>query len=92
MFTAYSAHLEGYLSIFQQGVQCGHRDFANYGDGQGAASLCKMCPAFAVQPAAVGVRMLRPHWGPLHSRAAEIRPEADALLQQVAAIVDGVVA
>jgi len=94
LFTAYAAHLEGYLSIFQQGVQCGHRDFANYGDGQGAAfqQLCKMCPAFAVEAAAVGVRMLRTHWGPLNSRAAEIRPEADALLQQVAAIVDGAVA
>jgi hypothetical protein len=45
-----------------------------------------------VEAAAVGVRMLRTHWGPLNSRAAEIRPEADALLQQVAAIVDGAVA
>jgi hypothetical protein len=52
----------------------------------------KMCPAFAVEAAAVGVGMLRTHWGPLNSRAAEIRPEADALLQQVAAIVDGAVA
>jgi hypothetical protein len=51
-----------------------------------------MCPAFAVEAAAVGVRVLRPHWGPLNSRAAELRPEADALLQQVEAIVDGAVA
>jgi len=91
LFASYSATLEGFLSIFQQGVSCGHKDFANYGDGQGAAfqQLCKMCPAFAVESAAVGLRVLRSHWGPLNSRAAEIRSEADTLLRQVQSIVDG---
>jgi hypothetical protein len=90
LFAAYSKGSDGYLGIFQEGVECGHDDLANYGDGTGAAfqQLCKSCPAFAVETAAIGLRMLRSHWGPIISRAAEIRPEADALLRQVQSIVD----
>jgi len=61
-------------------------------EGVALQQLCKMCPGFAVEAAAIGVRVLRSHWGPLNSRAAEIRPEAEALLQKVEAIVDGAVA
>jgi N-acetylmuramoyl-L-alanine amidase len=90
LFTEYSKNSNGFLSIFQEDVTCGHGDYANYGDGDGAAfqQLCKSCPAFAVECAAVGLRILRTHWGPITNRAAEVRPEADALLQQVQSIVD----
>jgi hypothetical protein len=92
LFSSYSSSPDGFLSIFQEGVSCGHGDYANYGDGDGAAfqQLCKSCPAFAAETAGVGLRVLRSHWGPLNSRAAEIRPEADALLQQVQSIVDAI--
>jgi N-acetylmuramoyl-L-alanine amidase len=94
LFSDYSKKPDGFLSIFQEGVNCTHGDYANYGDGDGAAfqQLCKSCPAFAVESAGVGLRVLRSHWGPLNSRAAEVRPEADALLQQVQSIVDGYLA
>jgi len=90
LFASYSKNPDGFLSIFQEGVSCTHIDYANYGDGDGAAfqQLCKSCPAFAVEAAAVGLRVLRSHWGPIKSRAAEIRPEADALLQSVQSVVD----
>src|SRR5205807_3505910 len=89
LFSRYSDNPEGFLSIFQEGVSCSHGDYANYGEGVGAAfqALCKSCPAFAAESAAVGLRVLRSHWGPLNSRAAEIRPEADVLLQQVQGVV-----
>jgi N-acetylmuramoyl-L-alanine amidase len=89
LFADYTAKPDGFLSIFQEGVVTGHNDLANFGDGDGAAfqQLCKSCPAFAAQFAAVGLRVLRTHWGPIKSRAAEVRAEADALLQQVQAIV-----
>jgi hypothetical protein len=94
LFNSYSTSLDGYLSIFQEGVRCGHLDFANYGDGQGAAfqQLCKVCPAFAVESAAVGIRALRPAWGTINNRHSELRTDADVLFQQVQAIVDGAVA
>jgi hypothetical protein len=90
LFSNYSKNPDGFLSIFQEGVSCGHGDYANYGDGNGAAfqQLCKSCPAFAAESAGVGLRVLRAHWGPINSRAAEVRLEADALLQQVQSIVD----
>jgi N-acetylmuramoyl-L-alanine amidase len=93
LFDSYSNNPDGFLSIFQEGVSCSHGDFANYGDGDGAAfqQLCKSCPAFAAESAAVGLRVLRSHWGPIKSRAAEIREEADTLLQQVQSMVDGYV-
>jgi hypothetical protein len=55
LFSEYSKNPQGFLSIFQEGVICGHHDLANYGDGDGAAfqQLCKSCPAFAVEAAAV---------------------------------------
>jgi hypothetical protein len=89
LFTDYSSNPDGFLSIFQEGVTCSHGDFANYGDGNGEAfqQLCKSCPAFAVEAAAVGLRVLRKAWGPINRREAEIRPEADVLLQQVQRIV-----
>jgi len=93
LFADYSRNPEGFLSIFQEGVSAGHGDLANYGSGDGAAfqQLCKSCPAFAVEAAGVGLRVLRKHWGPINSRAVEIRPEADALLKQVQSIVDAYV-
>jgi hypothetical protein len=59
LFSDYSSNPDGFLSIFQEGVSCTHGDYANYGDGDGAAfqQLCKSCPAFAAQAAAVGLRV-----------------------------------
>ena len=88
LFTAYSAKPEGFLSTFQEGVPA--KDTENVGAGEGVAfqRLCKSCPAFAVETAAVGLRVLRKHWGPITRHEAEIRPEADKLLQQVQSVVD----
>lgn len=88
LFAHYSARPDGFLSIFQEGLQ--PRETENFGSGEGAAfqRLCKTCPAFAAEAAAIGLRVLRKHWGPINRQEAEIRPEADALLKQVEQIVD----
>jgi hypothetical protein len=90
LFKAYSDGRDGFLSIFQEGATCGHGDFANYGDGQGEEfqKLCKACPAFAAEFAALGLRVLRKHWGPINSRDAEVTAQADSLLRQVQLLVD----
>ena len=82
---------DGLLSIFQEGVRA--RDTANFGTGEGAAyqKLCKARPLFAVETAAVALRVLRKHFGPINRREAEIRPEADALLRKVQEVVDAAV-
>jgi Putative peptidoglycan binding domain len=73
------------LNAFQSGVSCGDADWENYGSGTGAQfqELSKVCPAFAVESAAVGIRNLRKHWGPIGRMEVEIRPEAETLFLEI---------
>jgi hypothetical protein len=94
LFAAYSAKPDGFLSIFQEGAGTPKASaLQNFGTGEGVAfqKLCKSCPAFAAEAAAVGLRVIRRHWGPINRHEAEVRPEADRLLQQVQNAVDSAV-
>jgi hypothetical protein len=73
------------LATFEDGVSCGSDDWENYGSGPGAEfqALSKVCPAFAVESAAVGIRNLRQHWGPIGRMEVEIFPEAEALFVEI---------
>jgi len=79
------------LAIFQDGVECSREDWQCYGSGEGFdyQRLAKNCPQFAVETAAIGLRNLRQHWGPINRFEAEVRPEADQMLQQVQELVSG---
>jgi len=79
----------GYREIFAEGVTPHRGDLDNCGSGTGLRfqQLCKECPGFAVETAAVGLRNLRTHWGPINRREAELRPEADEMLRQVQRLV-----
>jgi len=79
----------GYREIFCEGVTPHRGDRDNCGSGTGLRfqQLCKDCPGFAVETAAVGLRNLRTHWGPINRREAELRQEADDMLQQVQRLV-----
>ena len=79
----------GYCEIFCEGVTPHRGDLDNCGSGTGLRfqQLCKDCPGFAVETAAVGLRNLRTHWGPINRREAELRQEADDMLQQVQRLV-----
>ena len=81
----------GYREIFCEGVTPHRGDLDNFGSGTGLRfqQLCKDCPGFAVEAAAVGLRNLRTHWGPINRREAELRPEAEEMLQQVQRLVTG---
>lgn len=90
LFEQYLANPSGFVEIFKEGVTCRESQLRNAGEGKGKEfqRLSKACPAFAVEFAAIGLRNLRRHWGPINRREAEIRPEADAMLQEVQKIVD----
>jgi hypothetical protein len=79
-----------YLDIFAEGVQAKDSELENYGDGDGRdfQKLSKSCPFFALEFAALGLRNIRKHWGPINRREAEIRPDADALFREVQTLVD----
>lgn len=78
------------LEVFREGVHCSSGDLKNYGDGDGAEfqRLSKECPAFAVAFAALGLRNIRKHWGPVNRKKVEILPICDNLLRMVEQVVD----
>jgi hypothetical protein len=93
LFAQYRASTRGcFLSTYAEGVTCNAANWQNWGTGDGAVfqQLEKECPGFAAEYAAVMLRVQGGslgHYGPLRTRAAEIRPECDTLLQAVQAIV-----
>jgi Bacterial SH3 domain len=86
----YSANPEGFLEIFKEGVDPTTKDLENFGTGKGKAfqQLSKSCPAFAAEFAAVGLRHIRTHWGPINTKAAEVIPSCNTMLLKVQQAVD----
>ena len=79
-----------YKEIFSEGVRCTESNLENFGEGDGRdfQKLSKDCPYFAVQFAAIGLRNIRRHWGPINRRAAEVKLDADAMFKEVQKLVD----
>lgn len=77
------------LSAFQKGVSCDAGDWENVGSGIGRdfQALSKECPQFAFESAAIGIRNIRAHWGPIGRREVQISPEADAMFAEIDAIL-----
>jgi hypothetical protein len=94
IFARYQANPSGFLDVFKEGVRPSaaslRANLRNFGSGKGKEfqRLCKECPAFAAEFAAVALRHIRKHWGPIIRKQAQIRPECDALLRKVQAAVD----
>jgi len=89
IFAAY-ANSTDLIEIFKAGVHCTAANLKNYGRGQGKEFQCltKACPAFAVEFAAVGLRNVRTHWGPINRKEAELKVECDQMLKDVQYAVD----
>ena len=90
LFEQYQANPSGFVEVFAEGASCSSSDAENFGSGPGKEfqRLSKECPAFAAELAAVGLRNVRKHWGPINGHKAEIRPASDELFKQVQAAVD----
>jgi len=86
-----SGKYDGYLDVFAEGVRCDSSSWANYGDagsrGFQFQLMCKRKPAFAVESAAIVLRNLRQHYGPINRREAELRRETDFMLTEVQKLV-----
>jgi len=77
--------------IFAEHTHCSAADVANnVGDGPGRdfQQLTKACPLFAVECAAVSLRHIRTHWGPINRHDAELKTECDDLFRAVQVVVD----
>jgi hypothetical protein len=68
------------LSVFSEHISCKAKDLKNHGVGAGAEfqKTMKECPLFAVLYTSLFLRQQRSHWGPINTRAAEVRGDAVA--------------
>ena len=89
LFVKY-ANSTDFIEIFKVGVRCSAANLENFGEGQGKEfqRLTKACPAFAVEFAAVGLRNVRTHWGPVNRKEAELRDDCDLMLKDIQKAVD----
>ena len=79
----------GFVEIFREGVSCSSSSWASYGSGDGRKhqDMSKAAPAYHVEFTAVGLRVLRQHWGPIGRKELEIKQDALILLKDVEDIV-----
>ena len=87
LMASYQTDLDGFADVFREGVS--KPMSGSYGSGRGRVFqvLAKTKPAFAVECAALGLRVIRRHWGPLNRYEAECKSAADAMLRDVGAVV-----
>jgi hypothetical protein len=91
LFAEFNANpTPSYTDVFKEGVRCTEANLENFGEGDGRdfQKLSKDCPFFALEFAAIGLRNIRKHWGPINRRDAEIKPDADTMFQEVQKLVD----
>jgi hypothetical protein len=83
-----------YFNIFAEDVECSGDDWSNYGSGRGAEfqKLCKECPPFSVETAALTLRNRCDHYGPIKRREVELELDADRMFQEVQDYIDSGVA
>jgi len=91
LFTDFMANpTPSFKDVFKEGVRCRNANLQDFGagDGRDFQKLSKDCPFFAVEFAAIGLRNIRRHWGPINRRAAEVKADADTMFQEVQKLVD----
>lgn len=95
LLAKYRASSDGcFLETFREGVSCSASNWKNWGtgvDGLDFQRISKACPAFAAEYAAVMLRVRggkSGHYGPLRTKAAEVRPECDSMFEQVQRYVE----
>lgn len=84
-------HEECYLEVFKEGVtKCPSSSNTIYGTGPGKSfqQMARQCPAFAAEYAAITLRTLRKHYGPINRREVEFRQEVVVMLSDIEKIVD----
>lgn len=81
---------QGFLDYFEDEVSCSSSDWQNYGSGNGELfqDMCKNQPAFACETAAIVLRKLRQHYGPVNRKEVELKREAEQMLQEVQTYID----
>jgi hypothetical protein len=82
----------GFLPQFKEGLSPTADDLNSYGSGDGIKYqwLSRFCPLFHVMVSAVGLRVLRQHWGPINRKEVSIQKSASDLLKSVEELLESV--
>jgi hypothetical protein len=90
LFAAYRGNPSGFVEVFREDVTCSAANLRNWGTGDGVEfqRLSKACPAFAAEFAALGLRHMRRHWGPINTKKTEVIRDCDTLFRDVQGLVD----
>jgi hypothetical protein len=86
LFEKFTANPAGFKEIFREGCsRCTAANLENFGTGPGRVfqRLSKESPGFAAEFAAVTLRNLRGHYGPINTRAATVKEDCDTMLREV---------
>lgn len=78
-----------FASDYKGTITCKASQLKNWGSGEGVTfqALTKSCPGFATEYHAVMLRTKRTHYGPINSKADELRPECDQMFQDIETLV-----
>jgi hypothetical protein len=79
-----------YMQTFAQAVSCTSSEWSCYGSGDGYRfqEMCKSCPTFCAQACAVGLRVIRQHWGPIGRYEVELKEGADHMFKAIETYLD----
>ena len=80
-----------HLEFFKERVTCSASNAKNWGNGADGLAFqkkLKECPAFAAEYAAITVRKLRKHYGPINRKEVQFRSEVVQLFASIEKIVD----
>lgn len=88
LFNSYQDGKHCLLNIFKDGVSCNSSNWLDWGEGNGLLfqTISKNCPAFTVEYVAIMLRNsggAKGHYGPLRTRAAEVRLECINMLKDI---------
>lgn len=81
---------ECYGGAFSEGVTCSAANWKSYGSGVGFKfqEMAKGCPAFSAEYAAITVRKIRKHYGPINRKEVQFKTEVVDLLSDIEKVVD----
>lgn len=84
LYAHYQAHPElCLLPVFMEGATDPHRSVGGTGDAAVFQAFTKECPAFATEYAAILIRVLRKHFGPVNRKEAEFRDDCAEMFQKI---------
>ena len=76
------------LSVFMEKVKDKNEQIFGSGDGAKFQTFMKECPALATEYVMVMLRVNRRHFGPINTKKAEYKPDAEKMFKDIEKVID----